>query len=109
MTAHPCRPSPTEPEDLGVTAAEAMDRMLADLRLRQAAPLLTVDPATGPDRCCVTLLDRGRPGATYEISVSSAADALRWIAHVAPKTWVSKEHLELLAITALQHFGKAVR
>lgn len=98
-------PNSEEPRGRAVTVGEAIDRALADLDLAQRSPLVTVDPASTPDRCFVTLFDRSHRGFDYEITVTSTADALRWIEHVASKTWVTKEHLELMAAHTLSHFG----
>lgn len=45
----------------------------------------------------------------YEFDVSSMGDALRWIEHMAPKTWVTTAHLEQFASLAATHFGQGYR
>lgn len=85
--------------------SEALDEFRADLALRIRSPLVTKDASTTPERLDVTLYDRQIPGFTYEFSITSAVDALRWIGHVAPKQWVTTDHLELLASIARGHFS----
>jgi len=97
-------PYADEPGCSALGGAELAERLLADLDLARRLPLVTVDAGSTPDRCFVTLYDRGHPGFTYEATVTGTGDALRWIAHVASKTWVTKEHLELVAVFALGHF-----
>lgn len=49
----------------------------------------------------------GGPGWDYDISDAACLDAgsaLRWIEHLAPKTWVTVEHLEQFARLAAEHF-----
>jgi hypothetical protein len=47
--------------------------------------------------------------AVYDFRVIDQGDALRWIEHVAGKTWVTKEHLEQFARLAATHFGAPYR
>lgn len=49
----------------------------------------------------------GGPGWDYDISDAACLDAgsaLRWIEHLAPKSWVTVEHLEQFARLAAEHF-----
>ena len=41
----------------------------------------------------------------YDCDASNTGDALRWIEHIAPKTWVTKEHLEQFARLVASKFG----
>lgn len=49
----------------------------------------------------------GGPGWDYDIADAACLDAgsaLRWIEHLAPKEWVTVEHLEQFARLAAEHF-----
>ncbi|HXI14748.1 MAG TPA: hypothetical protein VNM48_00155 [Chloroflexota bacterium] len=80
------------------TGAEAMEAALTDL---QRAPLvkLAID--------CFEFYDGDV--MAYDLTPSSSGDALRWIEHLAQKTWVTKEHLEQFARLAASHFGAGYR
>lgn len=52
-------------------------------------------------------LAEGGAGWDYDISDAACLDAgsaLRWIEHMAPKAWVTVEHLEQFARLAAEHF-----
>lgn len=40
----------------------------------------------------------------YDFALPSAGSALRWISHMAKKTWVTKEHLEQFAALVADEF-----
>lgn len=80
--------------------------------LEQAFRELAVDRALGPlvycDADAYVFTDRNHPGFTYEIAdyqCADAASALRWIAHMAQKTWVTTRHLEQFAHLTAERFG----
>lgn len=87
------------------TGAEAADAVLANLRERRERPLVTVD-AVYPERNWVefTFYDRTGSGMEYEFHCCGFADGHHWIKQLAPKTWVTKEHIEVFAILLLQQF-----
>jgi hypothetical protein len=41
----------------------------------------------------------------YDFKPADAGLALRWIEHMAHKSWVTKEHLSLFAMLAAEQFG----
>jgi len=41
----------------------------------------------------------------YEFEVASPGDALRWIEHLAPKTWCTAEHLGRFAALVADRYG----
>lgn len=41
----------------------------------------------------------------YDFKPNDAGHALRWIEHMAPKSWITKNHLEQFARMAAAHFG----
>lgn len=41
----------------------------------------------------------------YDFSPADAAHALRWLEHMARKSWVTKAHIEVYASIAATHYG----
>lgn len=81
------------------TIQSAVDEMLADL---ERGPLVYRD-ASG-----YVLTDRDQPGFTYDIAdfqCEDAGSALRWVAHMAQKSWITTRHLEQFARLAAERFG----
>ena len=81
------------------TIGQAMDEVLADMA---AGPLVYRDGDA------YIFLDRAHPGFTYDISdgqCSDAASALRWVAHMAQKSWITERHIEQFALLAAERFG----
>ena len=77
---------------------EVANEVLAEMAL---PPLVTIEGDL------VTFYDRANPGFTYDFTLGGPMDALRWIRHMAPKQWVTKQHLELFAIIAIERGHRA--
>ena len=45
----------------------------------------------------------------YDFAASDPGEALRWVEHIAQKTWVTKKHLEQFARLAADKFGVRYR
>lgn len=43
----------------------------------------------------------------YDFAATDAGHALRWVEHMAQKSWITKTHLEQFARLAAGHFGAA--
>lgn len=79
------------------TAAEAMSAAVDAIRARQG--LVTIDPDGYVEM-------RTEPGCEpYGFEVTGVGDALRWIEHIAEKTWCTPTHLQMFAALAAEHFG----
>lgn len=68
---------------------------------------LNKPPLVKRDGAGYVFLADGGPGWDYDISDAACLDAgsaLRWIEHLAPKSWVTVEHLEQFARLAAEHF-----
>lgn len=83
------------------TAGALADKLMATLQHRRAFPLIRREGDF------LVLFDRYEDGTereTYDVPVADlqrAAGVGFWIRQLAPKTWVTKEHLELLAQAAI--------
>lgn len=75
---------------------EVVGEVLAEMAL---PPLVTLEDGV------FTFYDRSIPGFIYDFTVRDAADALCWFRHMAPKQWVTKDHLQVFASLCLQQFG----
>lgn len=81
------------------TMEQALAEMLEDLRR---------GPVVYRDGDAFIFTDRDHPGFIYEITDAQCEDAgsaLRWIAHMAVKSWVTPKHLEQFALLAAEQFG----
>lgn len=87
------------------TAAQALDEFMEALELDRRSPLVVLDDTSDPATVGVKFFDRAHPGFEYDFYCNSKPDALRWVAHMAPKTWVTKEHLEVFARLMLDYFA----
>lgn len=67
---------------------EVAHEVLAEMAL---PPLVTIEGDL------VTFYDRLHPGFSYDFTLADASDALCWVRHMAPKRWVTKDHLEAFA------------
>lgn len=91
--------------DAGKSLADVMDKVLLEIALDRSSPLVTIDAVdTKNNGLSVTFHDRANPGMRYEFWCHGQADALEWVAHMAPKTWVTKRHLEIFARRVAEHF-----
>ena len=45
----------------------------------------------------------------YGFEVTGVGDALRWIEHIAQKTWCTPTHLQMFAALVAEHFGVRYR
>lgn len=87
----------TQHEFTGIEAATAaVARLRARHRLVHVAPNGGVDVQTGH-------------GWVYQFDVRDAGDALRWIEHLACKTWFTQDHAIALAANLADHFGVRYR
>jgi hypothetical protein len=75
--------------------AEVMDALAVKL---QRAPLVWVEDGM------FIVRDEKLPGFRYDFDCESAGDGLRWVAHLAQKSWVTTEHLEQFASLAADLF-----
>lgn len=78
---------------------QAVAEMMADLRQ---------GPLVFRDADWYVFIDRDQPGFTYEITDAQCEDAgsaLRWVAHMAQKSWVTERHIEQFALLAAERFG----
>lgn len=82
----------------------SLNSLMSDLKRDAAEPLVRIERPHPYGPVSVVFTDCGSPGFEYDIPCSGLADALRWITHVAPKTWVTKRHLELFALLMLGEF-----
>lgn len=83
------------------TLGEAMEAAMSAIKARGG--MVTID-TTG------NVSMRTGPGqARYEFEIISPGDALRWIEHIAAKSWCTKTHLEVFASLAASHFGVRYR
>lgn len=83
------------------TAAEAVTAAVAQIRARQG--LVTIAP-------CGYVEMLTEPGCEpYGFEVTGVGDALRWIEHIAQKSWVTPTHLQMFAALAAEHFGVRYR
>ena len=83
------------------TAAEAARAAVARIRARQG--LVTIAP-------CGYVEMLTEPGCEpYGFEVTGVGDALRWIEHIAQKTWCTPTHLQMFAALAAEHFGVRYR
>lgn len=83
------------------TAAEAVSAAMADIRAHQG--LVTIDQDGYVEM-------RTDPGCEpYGFEVTGVGDALRWIEHIAQKTWCTPTHLQMFAALAAEHFGVRYR
>ena len=77
--------------------AQIADAAMADLRHRAAFPLIVRD---GDFIVLIDRLEDGTEHERYDVPVdqlSTAAGTAFWMRQLAPKNWVTKKHLELLA------------
>jgi hypothetical protein len=100
---HPINENPAELRSASEYADEVMQRIQQDM----ASPLVRTEEILPDGRVAVILTDRSNPGFVYDFHCSTLDDALQWISHLAPKTWVTKRHLEILAYLMRQHFTGA--
>lgn len=77
------------------TLGEAMD--LAMERVRH--PLVWIEDGY------FIVRDEKAPGFRYDFQCKSKGEALTWLAHLAEKSWITKEHLEQFALLAAEHCG----
>lgn len=82
------------------TAAEAVQAAIASARRRQG--LVRISPKGEVD------VQTGR-GWVYQFEVRDAGDGLRWIEHLAAKTWFTPCHALALAARLADHFGARYR
>ena len=83
------------------TAAEAVSAAMADIRARQG--LVTIDQDGYVEM-------RTEAGCEpYGFEVTGVGDALRWIEHIAQKSWVTPTHLQMFAALVAEHFGVRYR
>lgn len=79
------------------TAAQATEIALAQINRLRTFPIIVKDGGS------LVLIDRREDGAErerYDIPVdqlTTASGVAFWIRQIAPKSWVSKKHIELLA------------
>lgn len=83
------------------TAAEAMSAAVHAIRARQG--LVTIDQ----DGYVEMQTEAGCE--PYGFEVTGVGDALRWIEHIAQKTWCTPTHLQMFAALAAEHFGVRYR
>ena len=83
------------------TAAEAVTAAVAQIRARQG--LVTIAP-------CGYVEMLTEPGCEpYGFEVTGVGDALRWIEHIAAKSWCTPMHLQMFAALVAEHFGVRYR
>lgn len=73
------------------------DRALSDLRQRRDHPAVKL--VNGYFEFYVD------GDMVYDFKPADPGAALRWIEHMASKSWVTKEHLGLFSMLAANHFG----
>lgn len=83
------------------TAAEAVSAAVARIRASQA--LVTIAP------CGYVEMLTEAGCEPYGFEVTGVGDALRWIEHIAQKSWVTPAHLQMFAALAAEHFGVRYR
>lgn len=82
-------------------ALGAMTRCVAELRHQAAHPIIVRD---GDYLVLIDRLPSGEQRETYDVPVKdmrTAGGVAFWVRQLAPKTWVTKKHLELLAQAAI--------
>lgn len=83
------------------TAAEAVTAAVAQIRARQG--LVTIAP------CGYVEMLTELGCEPYGFEVTGVGDALRWIEHIAQKSWVTPTHLQMFAALVAEHFGVRYR
>lgn len=87
------------------TLAEASNSFMERARRERAYPVVTVEKGS------IFLFDRSEDGSvqgSYEIELRDLRTPARvafWVRQIAPKTWVTKRHLELFAQIVFQANG----
>lgn len=82
-------------------AMDALTLTVAELRHRAAHPIIVRD---GDYLVLIDRLPDGQQRETYDVPVKdmrTAGGVAFWVRQLAPKTWVTKKHLELLAQAAI--------
>lgn len=96
----------------GRRAGEVLDEVLAHLRHRKRFPLVTINDlpcAKNGFRVGVAFFEDGDDIPAVEFYVADERGALEWIRHLAEKTWVTKEHLEIFASLMHEKFAPPSR
>ncbi|QGL63118.1 hypothetical protein FEO87_07605 [Stenotrophomonas maltophilia] len=86
--------------------ADVMQDALAHIQDRHARPLVRLQERLSDGRVAVEIYDRTRPGEepTYDFYCSGPLQAVEWIRQVAPKTWITKEHITVFSSLILEAF-----
>lgn len=90
-----------------ITASQALDMLQVQMEEDGRRPLVTLDETAPNGSAAFTFYDREMRGSSYEFWCNDQRDALQWLQHMAQKTWVTKRHLELFSILALEAFKPA--
>lgn len=98
------------PRRIGDIAPEWLEQ----LRERAERPLVKIAEVLPDGRVAVEFFERIEDDyrMLYDPVISDPLSALQWVAQVAPKSWITKEHIETFAVLMLAHFrdrGEVIR
>jgi hypothetical protein len=97
------RPAPSEAAELPMVVGLA-PRM--DIPRASPRPVLVrIDGRTDDGRIGVSVFDLNHPGFVYDFWCEDAIDALCWIRQLGQKSWVTRDHLYVLAMLILHELA----
>lgn len=88
--------------------SDCMQDAVAHLTERRARPLVTLAERLQDGRIAVLVFDRTRQHdePMYDFYCSGPESALMWIAQMAGKSWITKEHIEAFSMLILSAFDE---
>lgn len=97
--------SNTGPRLIGDIVSVQMER----LRERAERPLVRLAERLPDGRVAVEFFERTEDDyrMLYDPCIGDPLSALQWVAQIAPKTWITKEHIEVFAVLMLAHFRES--
>jgi len=96
-------------EEQDHSSAHILDACMERIAERRARPLVRLQEHLQDGRIAVEVFDRMREGdiPLYDFYCGDMRGTVEWIAQMAPKTWITKEHLEVFARLMLKELGGA--
>lgn len=89
--------------------SDCIQEAFAHLTKRSARPLVTLAERLPDGRIAVLVFDRTQQHdePVYDFYCSGPDSALMWIAQMAGKSWITKEHIEAFSMLILRAFDEA--